>query len=94
MLFRSAPKSGESSCHTSRPASRPESVHRGRGVEEVVNEVPRGEVRTVLLGALEELAREVAEEREARKGEERRDVWEAESVLKEGIDSWLDELDS
>lgn len=91
-----APKSGESSRQTSRPASRPESVHKGRGTEEMVNEVPRGEVRAVLLGALEGLAMEVAEEKEKRieDGEEKRDANEAESVLREGIDQWLGEVDN
>lgn len=91
-----APKSGESSRQTSRPASRPESIHGRRKVEEVVSEVPRGEVRAVLLGALESLARKVAEEREKTKedGGGRRDVYESGSVLREGVEGWLDEVDT
>lgn len=91
-----APKSGESSRQTSRPVSRPESIHGGKKAEEVVSEVPRGDVRAVLLGALESLASEVTEEREKRKedGRCRRDIYEAESVLREGVEGWLGEVDT
>jgi len=54
---------------------------------EVEQEVPRGEVKKILLGALEEIAREVAEARG--EGAEEEGGNTPESFLREGIKEWI-----
>ncbi len=89
------PNSEASSRDVSRPVSRPASIHGREAIENASNEVPRGEVRSVLLGALENLATEVAENRAKAqaKGEELGDD-EAESFLREGVNGWLRDVEA
>lgn len=84
------PTSEASSRDVSRPVSRPASIHGRKAIENANSEVPRGEVRSVLLGALEKLTTEVAEDRAKAqaKGEELGDD-ESESFLREGVNGWL-----
>ncbi|KAK0120633.1 hypothetical protein ONS96_010837 [Cadophora gregata f. sp. sojae] len=99
IIAQSGPESKTSSTCSSRSASRargsrerPNSQNKIPAISEHKIEVPRNECKRLVLSALEEIVREVAESRRER-GDAEVDM-ERESFLREGVRSWLSNVET
>ena len=85
-------QSGHSSCVHSRapsPARSERGAATGLGTEGPALEVPHGECRRMVLGALEQVVRSVSEEQEKERGRGERMRGGVDSTLREGVRKWL-----
>ncbi|TEY30144.1 hypothetical protein BOTCAL_0891g00010 [Botryotinia calthae] len=102
IIAQSGQVSKQSSACSSRSASRRPVMGRERSnsdtktVPEVRTnlEVPRNECKKMVLSALEEIVKEVAESREETVGNHRLEGREKESFLREGVRTWLGTVES
>ncbi|CAD6448704.1 6ec28dac-c7e7-4fca-a115-368e47609744-CDS [Sclerotinia trifoliorum] len=102
IIAQSGQASKQSSACSSRSTSRRPVVGRDRSNSDTrvvpgfgANlEVPRNECKKMVLSALEEIVKEVAESREDGDGEQRLEGREKESFLREGVRNWLGTVES